>query len=62
MGAYYDVPEFVEHRITKMYIERYGPEKVRGGNYVDARDELGVYPRYPKRLAYKRRLNAIFVG
>jgi hypothetical protein len=44
--VYYEVPEFVEHRITRLYIERYGMEKVRGGWYVDTRDEvqLTAYP------------------
>jgi hypothetical protein len=38
IDAYYDVPEFVEHRVTKRYIERFGEEMVRGGWHVDARD------------------------
>lgn len=53
--VYYDVPELVEHRITKRYLERYGSEKVRGGWYVDARDECPEYLRYPSRLHHKRK-------
>jgi len=59
VDVYYDVPEFVEHRVARIYIERYGSEKVRGGNYVDARDEPREYVRYPKRLYYKGGLNHI---
>ncbi|MEO8885814.1 MAG: CHC2 zinc finger domain-containing protein [Mucilaginibacter sp.] len=54
VDVYYDVPEFVEHRVTKRYIERYGPEKVRGGNYLDTRDQQGAYRRYPKRFYFKQ--------
>lgn len=54
VDVYYDVPEFVEHRVTKIYIERYGPEKVRGGNHLDSRDTPREYLRYPKRFYYKR--------
>jgi hypothetical protein len=59
LDVYYDVPEFVEHRVTKRYIELYGPEKVRGGNYVDSRDQPGEYLRYPKRLSHKYKATAI---
>ncbi|MBK0379358.1 CHC2 zinc finger domain-containing protein [Mucilaginibacter segetis] len=59
VDVYYDVPEFVEHRVTKRYLERYGAEKVRGGNYVDARDRPGIYQRYPKRLFHKGGANLV---
>lgn len=49
----------MEHRVTKRYIERHGPEKVRGGNYLDACDQPGEYIRYPKRFSYKHGLKAI---
>jgi len=53
VDVYYDVPEFVEHRITKIYIERYGHKKVRGGNHLDARDVPRVFNRYPKYFHYR---------
>jgi hypothetical protein len=49
IDVYYDVPALVEHRVTKRYIERFGMDKVRGGWYVDARDEAGPYQVYPSR-------------
>jgi len=54
IDVYYDVPEFVEHRVTKRCIERYGAEKVRGGNHLYTGDEQRIYERYPKRVYFKR--------
>ncbi len=53
LDVYYDVPEFVEHRVTKRYIDRFGPEKVRGGNYLYAGDQPRPYLRYPGRVFHK---------
>lgn len=53
VDAYMDVPEFVEHRVTKIYIRKYGPEKVRGGDHLDSRDEPMAFVRYPKRFRRK---------
>jgi len=54
VDVYYDVPEFVEHRVTRRYIEQYGPDRVRGGWHLDARDAPGEYRRYPsKPLRYR---------
>ena len=55
VDVYYDVPEFAEHRVTRKYIERYGYDKVRGGNHLDARNEPGEYHHYPKRFHFKHR-------
>jgi len=53
IDVYYDVPEFVEHRVTKRYIERYGGENVRGGWHLDARDAPRAYSYYPSRSPYR---------
>lgn len=50
--VYHDVPEFVEHRITRLYIKRFGMEKVRGGWYVDARDAVVPPAAYPKKRPF----------
>jgi hypothetical protein len=53
IDVYYDVPEFVEHRVTRRYIERYGADKVRGGWHISAQDLSKPYERYPKRNPYQ---------
>jgi hypothetical protein len=53
VDIYYDVPEFVEHRVTRRYVERYGAHLVRGGWHLSAEDPEGAF-FYPSRSPYRR--------